>query len=157
VLLMSVVKNELYLLLVEVLHFLLGWMVVYYRKKCLLKTSAGNSFTVCQLHQNSITLLIFISMQMNNGCRYGNVKLNDMQYREPMGTSRLPRGGGFYLLVVGQATGASYFPLRPSPDDLPRIRRQIHGKAKVTNHKKPINLFLIHGVGFACGSGLRQS
>jgi hypothetical protein len=41
-----------------------------------------------------------------------------------------------------------YFPLRPSPDERPRILRQIHGSANVRNHNKVKALRIIHGFFF---------
>jgi hypothetical protein len=52
--------------------------------------------------------------------------------------------------------GVGYFAERPSPDDLPRKRRQIQGSANVKNQMAEINLFLSQGVGVAGGNGIRQ-
>jgi hypothetical protein len=47
----------------------------------------------------------------------------------------------------GQAVGVGYFALRPSPEDLPRSLRQIHGSAKVKNQIAEIARFFNQGVG----------
>jgi hypothetical protein len=61
--------------------------------------------------------------------------------------------------VDGHDVNDVYFPLRPSPDERPRILRQTHGNAKVTNHKKVITLRIMIGffLGDATGSFQRAS
>jgi hypothetical protein len=46
--------------------------------------------------------------------------------------------------------------LLPSPDDLPRKRRQIQGSANVKNQIVEIIRFFIHDVAGAGGSGIRH-
>ena len=43
--------------------------------------------------------------------------------------------GPLHAYRIGHDVSDTYLPLRPSPDERPRILRQIHGNAKVTNHK----------------------
>ena len=44
---------------------------------------------------------------------------------------------------AGHGVSDVYFPLRPSPDERPRILRQTHGNAKETNHHS-VKSFLVN-------------
>ena len=55
--------------------------------------------------------------------------------------------------MVGHDVSDVYLPLRPSPDERPRILRHTQGNAKVTNHKKVIALRIIIGFFFGDTTG----
>ena len=59
--------------------------------------------------------------------------------------TQLKSGASRAYYFAGHGVSDVYLPLRPSPDERPRILRQIHGNAKVTNHNSVKDLRMIHG------------
>jgi hypothetical protein len=53
-------------------------------------------------------------------------------------------------------TGLEYLAIRPSPDDLPLIRRQAQGIKKMPTHAMFIKIFTTLFFSFASGSGAFQ-
>ena len=49
---------------------------------------------------------------------------------------------------AGHGVSDVYLPLRPSPDERPRILRQTHGNAKETNHHNVKTFLVIQGFFF---------
>ncbi len=72
----------------------------------------------------------------------------------------LSNTGKFYPIsdqLIGHFVGIGYLAALPSPDDLPRIRRKIHGSAKTKNQATVTSFSITHGVFFAGGSGVRHA
>ena len=64
--------------------------------------------------------------------------------------------GPSYAYRIGHDVSDVYLPLRPSPDERPRILRQTQGNAKVTNQIKVIALRIIIGFFFGDATGSFQ-
>ena len=74
------------------------------------------------------------------------------------GSGQLPRFNWIYSKCdSGQLIAIGYLQVRPSPDDLPRARRHIHGNAKVANQTVVIAARTNFGVGSAAANGRRHA